>query len=80
MISKARVFVCELESKGGEYEVEVAAVLEVARTKKGCSQEPIDKQTLRDCLSDCRLSCPGEAIQPEDGGCIKVFGPRLDLV
>ena len=70
---------CELESKGGKYEVEVAAVLEVSRTKKGGSQETISEDTLSECLSDRRLPRPGESIKPEDGGLVEVFSPRLDL-
>ena len=75
MGSKVGVFVCELERKGGEYEVEIAAVLEVSGTEKGCSQEAIGEDTLSDGLSNGRLPCSGEAIQPEDGGCIEVFSP-----
>ena len=80
MGSKVRVFVCELERKGGEDEVEVATVLEVSGAKKGCPQETISEQKLRDGLSDSRLPCSGEAVQPEDRGCVKVFSPRFDLV
>ena len=80
MNPKFGVFVCELESKGGEYEVEVAAVFEVSGTEKGCSQEAIGEDMLGDGLSDSRLPCSGEAVQPEDGGCVKVFSPRLDIV
>ena len=80
MVSKVGVFVCELESKGGENEVQVAAVLEVSRTKKGCSQETVGEHALGDCLSDRRLPCSGEPVEPEDGGLIEVFGPQLDLI
>ena len=79
MVSKVGVFVCKLESKGGKYEVEVAAVLKVSRTEKGCSQETISEDTLGDGLSDRRFPCPGESIKPEDGGLVEVFSPRLDL-
>ena len=75
MGSKVGVFVCKLESKGGEYEVEVATVLEVSGTEKGCSQETIGEDMLSDGLSDGGLPGPGEAVQPEDGGCVGVFGP-----
>ena len=70
---------CELESEGRKYEVEVAAVLEVSRTKEGRSQETIGEDTFGDGLSDRRLPCPGEPIKPEDGGLVEVFSPRLDL-
>ena len=79
MFSKVRVFVCELESKGRKYEVEVAAVLEVSRTKKGRSKEAVSEDMLSDGLSDCRLSRPGEPVQPEDRGLVEIFSPRLDL-
>ena len=78
-MSKIGVFVCELESKGGKYEVEVAAVLEVSRTKEGRSQETVSEDTLGDGLSNRRLPCPGESVQPEDGGVVEVFSPRLDV-
>ena len=80
MISEVGVLVCELESKGGEDEVQATAVLEVSRTKKGRSQETVGEHALSNCLSDRRLPCPGEPVEPEDGGLIEVFGPRLDLV
>ena len=66
MGSKVGVFVCELERKGGEDEVQVATVLEVSGAEKGCPKETISEQKLRDGLSDGRLPCSGEAIQPED--------------
>src|SRR5712691_7046820 len=69
-----------MEGKGGEYEVQVAAVLEVSRTKEGRSQETIGKHTLSDRLSDRRLPCPGETVQPKDGGLVKVLGPRFDFL
>ena len=80
MVSKVGVFVCKLESKGGKYEVEVAAVLKVSRTEKGCSQETVGEDTLGDGLSDGRLSCPGEAVQPEDRRLAGVLGPMFDFV
>ena len=75
MVSKVGVFVCELESKGGKYKVEVAAVLEVSGTKEGGSQETISEDTLGDSLSDRRLPRPGEPIEPEDGGLVEIFSP-----
>ena len=50
--SKVRIFVGQLEGKGGEYEVEVAAVLKVSRTEEGCSQETISKHAPSNGLSD----------------------------
>ena len=79
MVSKVGVLVCELESKGGKYEAEVAAVLEVSRTKEGRSQETVSEDTLGDGLSDRRLPCPGGPVQPEDGGLVEVLSSRLDL-
>ena len=78
-MSKVGVFVCELESKGREYEVEVAAVLEVSRTKEGRSQETVSEDALGNGLSDRRLPRPGESVQPEDGRLVEIFSPRLDL-
>ena len=79
MISKVGVFVCQLKGEGREDEAKVAAIFEVSRTEKGCSQEPIGEDALSDGLSDRRLPCPGEPVQPEDGRLAEVFGPRLDL-
>jgi hypothetical protein len=70
----------QLEGKRGKDKVEVAAVLEIARTKKGRSQEPVSEDPLADCLGDRGLASPGEPVQPEDGRFIEVFCPRLDLV
>ena len=80
MGAEVGVFVCQLETKGGEYEVQVTTVFEVPRTKKGSSQETFGECALSDRLGNCRLSCPGEAVQPEDGGFVEVLGPRLDLI
>ena len=80
MSSKVGVFVCQLESEGGKYELQVAPVLEVSRTKEGRSEESISKHTFGDCLSDRRLPRPGEPIEPEDRGLVEIFSPRLDLV
>ena len=62
MVSKVGVFVCELESKGGKYEMEVAAVLEVSGTKEGRSQETISEDTFGDGLSNRRFPRPGEPV------------------
>ena len=75
MSSKVGMLVCQLESKGREYEVEVATVLGVSRAKEGSSQEAIGERALGDGLSDRRLACPGQPVQPEDGGFVEVFGP-----
>ena len=80
MRPKVGVFVCQLESKGGEDGVQVTTVLEVSRTKKGRSQETIGEHTLSDRLSYRRLPCPGEAIQPKDRRLLEVFRPRVDLI
>ena len=78
--SKVGVFVCQLEGEGGEYVVEVATVLEVARTKKGRSKSPFGEEPLRDRLGDCRLPCPSKSVKPEHGRLVGVVGPRLDLI
>ena len=78
-MSKVGVFVCKLESEGGKYEVEVAAVLEVSGTKEGRSQETVSEDTLGNGLSDRRLPRPGESVQPEDGGLVEIPSPQLDL-
>ena len=52
VVSKVGVLVCELESKGREYEVQVAAILEVSGTKKGRPQETIGEDAFSDGLSD----------------------------
>lgn len=77
--SKVRVFVCQLESKGREDEVETAAVLEIARTKEGRSKAVFRKHTPSHGLSDRGFPCPGKPVQPKDGRLVEVLGPRLDL-
>ena len=73
-------FVSQLEGEGGEDEVQVAAVLEVAGTEERRSELTVSKDPLADCLGDRGLAGPGEPVQPEDGRLIEVFGPCLDLV
>ena len=68
-------FVGQLEGEGGEDEVEVAAVLEVAGTKKGCSELSVRKHPLAGCLGNRGLAGPGESVQPEDRRLVEVFGP-----
>ena len=52
VISEVGIFVGKLESESGEYEVQVATVLEVSGTEKGSSQNTIGEDTLGDGLSD----------------------------
>ena len=59
--------------------MEVAAVLEVSGTKEGRSQETISEDTLGGGLSNRRFPRPGEPVQPEDGGLVEIFSPRVDL-
>ena len=75
MRSKIGVLVCQLECEGGEYEVEVAAIFEVARTKERGSEAFFGENPLSDCLSDCRFPRPGEPIEPEDRRRAEIFGP-----
>jgi hypothetical protein len=56
-----------LESKGGEDEVEVAAVLEIAGTKERCPKRPLGESPFANCLSNRGLASASESIQPEDG-------------
>jgi len=52
--------------QGGEYEVEVAPVLEVPRAEGG-TELSICEQPLCGRLRDGALSCPGQFAQPVDG-------------
>jgi len=65
----------QLKGEGGEDEVEVAAVLEIARTKEGRSKLSISKDPFAGRLGDCGLASPGEPVQPEDRRLVEVFGP-----
>ena len=78
--SKCWIFVCQLEGEGGEDEVQVAAVSEIARTKERCPQHAVSEDPLANCLGDRGLSGASQPIQPEDGRLLEVFDPRLDLV
>ena len=78
--SKLGVFVCQPKGESGEYELEVATVLEIARAKERCPKASFCEEPLRDGLSDRRFSCASKTIQPEDWRLVEVPGPRLDLV
>ena len=70
----------QLKGEGGEDEVKVATVLEIARAKEGSSQQSVGEYPLADRLGDRGLASPCEPVQPEYGGLIEVFDPQLDLV
>lgn len=78
--SKVGVSVCELERKSGEYEAEVAAVLEIARAKERCPQQPISEEPLGSGLGNCGFSGPSESVEPVYRRLVKVFGPGFDFV
>ena len=73
--SELRKFVCQLEGEGGEDEVQIAAVLEIAGTEERRSELTVSEDTLADRLGDRRLAGPGEPVQPEDRRLIRVFCP-----
>ena len=62
----------KLDGQGGEYEVEVAPVLEVSGAEERGTELIICEQPLRDRLSDRALSCPGQSVEPVDGGLAEV--------
>jgi hypothetical protein len=74
------VFPCELDSQGGEDEVEVAPVLEVSRAEEGGTEPSVCERPLRDGLRDGGLPRSSEPIQPVDRGLVKVARPEFDLV
>ena len=78
--SECRVFSRQLGGEGGEDEVEVAAVFEIAGAEERCPKEPLGESPLANRLGNRRLASTGESIQPEDGRFFKVFGPGLDLL
>ena len=80
MSSKVGVFVGQLESQGGEYEMQVAPVFEIPRAKEGGSQKTFCEHTFSDGLSDGRFPRPSKPVKPEDGRLVEVSGPRFDLV
>ena len=73
--SKFWELVGQLEGEGGEDEVEVAAVLEIARAEVRRSELPVGKDPLADRLGDRRLAGPGKPVQPEDRRLVEVSGP-----
>ena len=77
--SEFMVLVCQLEGEGREDEVEIAPVLEIARTEEGGSQQPVGEDPFADRLGDRGLASPSQPVQPEDRRLIEVFGPRLDF-
>ena len=80
MGSKVGVLVCQLKGDSWEDTVQVAAVLEIARTKEGRSKASSCEEPLCDSLSDCRFPSAGLTIQPEHRRLVEVLGPGLDLV
>ena len=68
-------FVGQLEGEGGEYEVEVAAVLEVTRTEERRPKLSVSKDPLAGRLGNRGLASPGEPVQPEHRRLLKIFGP-----
>jgi len=68
-------FVSQLEGEGGEDRVQVAAVLEIARTEEGRSELTVSKDPLAGRLGNRRFAGPSEPVQPEDGRLLEVFGP-----
>ena len=73
--SKFREFVGQLEGEGGKDEVQVAAVLEIARTEERRSELAISKDPLADRLGDRGLASAGKPVQPEHRGLVEVFCP-----
>ena len=69
----------ELEGEGGEDRPEVAPVVEVPRTKETGTQFPVRKTHLCERLSDGRLPCPGETVEPEHSFIPLIFGPLFEL-
>jgi len=70
--SEFGVLPCELDGQGGEYEMEVAPVLKVSGTEEGGTELIICEQPLCGRLSDRALSCPGQSVEPVDGGLAEV--------
>ena len=70
----------ELDSQGGENRLEVPPVLEVSGAKEGGAKPSICERPLRDRLGDGALPCPGETVQPVDGGLAEVTNPKFDLI
>ena len=70
----------ELDSKGWEYSLEVAPVLEVSGAEEGCTQPPVRKRPLRNSLCDGALARPSEPVQPVDLGFVEVAGPEFNFV
>ena len=65
----------QLEGEGGEDEVQIAAVLEFARTEERCSQLSVSKDLLADCLGDRGLAGPSETVEPEDRRLVEILDP-----
>ena len=78
--SEVGIFACELYSKGGEYEVEVAPIREVSRTEEGGTELSICEHPLRNRLRDRALACPGQPVQPVDRRLVEVPCPEFNLV
>ena len=70
----------ELDSQRREDKPEVPPVLEVSGAKEGGAELSICGHPLSDSLGDSALPCPGETVQPVDGGLVEVADPEFDFV
>ena len=78
--SKLGILSCELDAEGGEYELEVAPVLEVPRAEERGPKLSFCEHPFRDRLCNRTLSGPGQPIQPVDRRLAKVPCPQLNRI
>ena len=78
--SKFGVPPCELDGQGGEYEVEVASVIEVSGAEEGGPETPVCERPLSNGLRNGALPRSGKPIQPVDRRLSEVRCPVPDLV
>jgi len=64
-LSEAGISVSELAGQGRENGPKVAPVIEAPRTEETPAKLSVRKAHLRKRLGDCRLSGPGETVEPE---------------
>jgi len=71
--------VSKLEGEGGEDGSKVAPVIEVPRAEETGPQLPVRKTHLCERLSDGRLPCPGETVEPEHSLVLFILRPLFEL-
>ena len=78
--SKFGICARKLDGKGREDESKVTPVPKVPGTEVRGAEPTVRECPFCNCLRDRGLSCPGQPVEPVDGGFFKVACPELNFV